>query len=275
MEEIPPQNIQIVKEKAKEPLYLKMYHNKKSGIFSEEKPPRWMNGTKVVYIRSNEYCKYYLEHPLFEIGCASKEQLINRIYHIYYFYQNVHLRMIHLPGDLPLMYDEEYNEDIASQSHVNYQYGFGYYIMDYDFDIIQERLSKIQTKYHLQSHYLNGSKIHNRKAYKWNIMRNVSSKKSRYTPLITDRTLNSFIEKKRSLKYYYRRNVFEDRMITEFCMGMIQPHYLFNWREMVNFSRRKVYVFWFEFVMKRMDYQRVERICELYGSTLFEYLEIE
>jgi hypothetical protein len=58
-------------------------------------------------------------------------------------------------------------------------------------------------------------------------------------------------------------------------MGMIQPHYLFNWQEMVDFSRRKIYIFWFEFVMKRMDYQRVERICELYGSTLFEYLEIE
>ncbi len=274
MEEITAHNIQIVMEKAKEPRYLKMYHNKRRDIFSEEKPPSWMNGTKVVYIRSNDYCKYYLEHPLFDMGCANKEQLISRIYQIYSFYQNVHDRMTHLPGDLPLIYDREYNEEIATHSHVNYQYGYGYYIMDYDFDIIQERLSKIQTKYHLQSHYLNGGKIHNRRAYKWNIMRNLSSRKSKYIQMsIGD--LYEFIRKKRSLKYYYRRNVFEDRIITEFCMGMIQPHYLFNWRDMVDFSRRKVYVFWFEFVMKRMDYQRVERICELYGSTLFEYLEIK
>ncbi len=274
MEETPAHNIQIVMNKAKEPLYLKIYHNKKNGIFTNEKPPRWMKGTKVVYIRSNEYCKYYLEHPLFEIGCATKEQFINRIDTIHSFYQNLEYRMIHLPGNLPLMYDEEYNEEIASHSHVNYQYGYGFYIMDYDFDIIQKRLSKIQTRYHLQSHYLNGGKIHNRKAYKWNIMRNISTRKSRYEKRLLE-DIYEFIQKKRSLKYYHRINVFQDRIITEFCMGMIQPHYLFNWRDMVNFSRRKVYVFWFEFVMKRMDYQRVERICTLYGSTPFEYLEIE
>jgi hypothetical protein len=275
MEEAAPHNIQIVMKKAKEPRYLKMYHNRRRDIFTEERPPRWMDGTKVVYIRSNEYCKYYLEHPLFEFGCATKDQLINRIHTIHSFYQNVHHRMIHLTGDLPLMYDEEYNEELASYSHVNYQYSYGLYIMDYDFDIIKERLSKIQTKYHLQFHYLNGSKIHNRKAYKWNIMRNVSSKKSKYTPSITDKTLSSFIQKKRSLKYYYQKDVFEDRMITEYCMGMIQPHYLFNWQEMVDFSRRKVYIFWFEFVMKRMDYQRIERISSIYNTTPLHYLEIE
>ncbi len=274
MEEIPTQNIQIVKVKAVEPRYLKMYHNKTRGIFSEEKPPRYMKETKVVYIRSNEYCKYYLEHPLFEMGCATKEQFIVRIYQIHSFYQNVHDRMTHLPGNLSLMYDEEYNEEVASNSHVNYQYEYGFYIMDYEFDIIQERLSKIQTRYHLQSHYLKGGKIHNRKAYKWNIMRNISTRKSRYEKRLLE-DIYEFIQKKRSLKYYYHRDVFEDRILTEFCMGMIQPHYLFNWKDMVYFSRRKVHIFWFEFVMKRMHYQRIENICKLYGSTPFEYLEIE
>lgn len=269
-------NIQIIMQKAPEPRFLKMYYDKRNKTLTEEKPPSWMRSkTKKVYIRREDYCKYYLEHPLFEYGCSSKTELINRIFMIHDFYQQIATHMIHRRGDLPCCYDKDYIYDIASHSSVNYQYGFGYYIMDYDFDIINERLSKIQTKYHLQSHYMSeGSKIHNRKAYKWNIMRNLSSKKSRFVKK-TRGDMLKFIEKNRSLKYYHKINVFNDRIITEFCMNMIQPHYLFEWREMVDFSRRKVNIFWFEFVMKRLDYQRIERICTLYQTTVFEYLEID
>lgn len=270
--ENPPHNIQITMVKAPEPRFLKMYYNKKNKTLTEEKPPSWMKkNVKKVYIRPEDYCKYYLEHPLFELGCADKSQLINRIFFIHDFYENVAIYMFHLKGDLPCCYDTEYNYDIASHSSVNYQYGFGYYMMDYDYTIIKERLSKIQTKYHLQRE---GSMIHNRKAHKWNIMRNLSSKKSRFVQK-TKNDIRLFIEKKRSLKYYHKINLFEDRVITEFCMNMIQPHFLFDWHEMVNFSRRKVNIFWFEFVMKRLDYQRIDRICTLYQTTVFEYLEID